>query len=118
MIKLTLTEEQAKVVSRACEFFCRIKIGQFNEITWELLDYGLEDYCERRDAIEQFLLAARKLIYPELLYSFGHSYGIGKFDDADMAFDVYQVLRHQLGDWREPFEFYHPLPKCERCVDE
>ena len=31
-IQLTLTEEQAKIVSTACEFYARVRMGQFDRI--------------------------------------------------------------------------------------
>lgn len=119
MLQLTLTDEQAYVVARACEFFARIKLGQFSEITWELLSpKGMpgDEYDARREEAERLLFAARKQIYPALLGP-GHSYGIGKFKDADQAFDVYQVIRPYFGDDRIPFSYY-PLPKCEKIKGE
>ena len=112
---LDLTEEQAKTVAQACEFFARIKMGQFNEIPYRLLSNELHgtDYCTRRNAANKYLLDARKVIYPQL-NGIGHSYGAGKFADADRAFDVYQVLRHALGDPREPFQLGEPLPGCTK----
>lgn len=112
---LDLTEEQAKTVAQACEFFARIKMGQFNEIPHLLLSDELpgNDYCTKRDTANQHLLEARKAIYPEL-HGAGHSYGVGKFADADRAFDVYQVLRHALGDSREPSQLGEPLPGCTK----
>lgn len=114
MIRLTMTEEQAKIVSIACEFYARVRMGQFNEIVWNMLDIKIPsgEYCERRERAEQLLLEARKQLYPDL-HGAGHSYGIGKFIDADMAFDVHQVIRHEMGDERPPFS-YHSLPICER----
>ena len=111
---LTLTEEQAQIVSVACEFYARIRIGQFREIIWKTLDMGLptDDYCRRRDTAEKMLFAARDAIYPELWQGTGSSYGMGKFEDADKAFDVYQVLRHAMGDDRPPFSNYD-LPEVE-----
>ena len=110
---LDLNEEQAKTVAQACEFFARIKMGQFNEIPFLLLANELSgnDYCTKRDTANQHLLEARKAIYPEL-HGAGHSYGVGKFADADRAFDVFQVLRYFLGDPREPFRLGEPLPSC------
>ena len=111
---LTLTEEQAKICACACEFYARVRMGQFHEIPYHLMmEQPLEDnWCERRDIADACLLAARKAIYPELSGP-GHSYGIGKFDDADMSFDIYQVLREQFPyDGRTPFS-YHDLPVCE-----
>ena len=117
MIKLTLTEEQARVVATACEFFARIQMGQFNEIIWHTLDVrnSSDDYCDRRDNAQRLLFEARKYLLPEL-HGIGHSYGIGKFEDADTAFDVYQVIRPFLGDKRQPFSF-NELPKCEKCEE-
>ena len=112
---LDLNEEQAKTVAQACEFFARIKMGQFNEIPYLLLAEELpgNDYCTRRDTANKYLLDARKEIYPEL-NGIGQSYGAGKFADADRAFDVFQVLRHALGDPREPFQLGEPLPGCTK----
>ena len=108
---LELNEEQARIVSQACEFFARIRMGQFQEIPFLCLSNDLDgvDYCDKRDIANKYLLDARKAIYPEL-NGIGHSYGVGKFLDADRAFDVYQVLRYALGDQREPFQLGEPLP--------
>jgi hypothetical protein len=117
MIELLLTEDQANIVANACELYARIRMGQFKEIIWHTLDLKIpsEEYCDRRDAAEVLLIEARKMIYPDL-YGSGHSYGIGKFVDADKAFDVYQVIRYLRGDPRTPFS-YHELPKCRRVED-
>lgn len=112
---LDLNEEQAKTIALACEFFARIKMGQFNEIPYLLLADELpgNDYCTRRDTANKYLLDTRKEIYPEL-NGIGHSYGVGKFADADRAFEGYQVLRHALGDPWEPFQLGEPLPGCTK----
>lgn len=113
MIELHLTKEQAETVSKACEFFARIKMGQFDEIPLLCLSHELPggEFYNRRTSAEKTLLEARKHIYPEL-HGIGHSYGVGKFYDADRAFDVYQVLRYALGDPRTPFSLDEPLPVC------
>lgn len=56
------------------------------------------------------LLEARNAIYPEL-HDIGHSYGLGRFEDADKSYDVYQVIRHAMGG-KEPFSYYE-LARCE-----
>ena len=114
MIHLELTDEQARIVACACEFYARIRMGQFSEISHHTIDLSLptDDYCSRREQAEAFLYKARDYIYPEL-YGPGHSYGYGKFKDADQAFDVYQVIRYANGDNRRPFSYYD-LPKCEK----
>ena len=88
-------------------------MGQFNEIVYhDMMGQPMDDtYCARRDAAETYLLMARKYIYPELNGA-GHSYGIGKFKDADTSFDVYQVLREKIHGGPSPFS-YIELPKCE-----
>lgn len=108
MVKLTLTDEQAKIVSTACEFYARIRMGQFGEILWYCANKGL---TADREVAEKAWLELRKHIYPDL-HGIGHSYGIGKFEDADKAYDVHQVIRYAMGG-KEPFS-YHDLPKCEK----
>ena len=109
--QLLLTKEQAWLVATACEFYARIRLGQFREIPFRLMlhDYG-KNYCERRDEAERLLFEARERIYPEL-HGSGHSYGIGKFDDADQAFDVFQVIRKEIfPDSREVFTYQDEIP--------
>lgn len=115
MIKLTLTDEQANNLAVACEFYARMRYGQFGELVDKCLKLRIpaEGYCERHDKAEDLLLDVRKQIYPDLLRDKGHSYGYGKFKDADMAFDVYQVIRYTFDDDRPPFSYYD-LPKCEK----
>lgn len=114
MVTLTMTDEQAQIVSKACEFFVRVRIGQFQEITFNLMrDRPLpDDFCRRKESAEILLLEARKYIYPELRGT-GHSYGIGKFDDADAAYDVHQAIRHCFGG-PEPYTNRTDFPSCKR----
>ena len=116
VVRLELTDEQASVVATACESYARVRMGQFQEIYRKCLSVkDVDDYCVRRDNAERELLNARKYIYPDL-HGLGHSYGIGKFKDADQAFDIYQVIRVLFGDERPPFSFWE-LPKAERITE-
>lgn len=118
MIVLKMTEDQAKICAMACEFYARIRMGQFNEILWNcfiLQSMDDDHFLERRDEAERLLLEARKQIYPDL-YGVGHSYGVGKFVDADTAFDIHQSIRYAMGDGRKPFS-YRQLPVCENLGD-
>lgn len=116
MVELMLTDSQAQVVSRACEFYSRIMLGQFKEIIFELVNCDTVDaVSEHRNEIESLLYEARDLIYPDL-HGSGQSYGIGKFECADTAYDVHQVLRILFGDTRQPFS-YHELPEAHRYRD-
>lgn len=107
MIQITLTDKQAKLLGHACEFYARVFMGQFTEIPVELLSFAInsDEYCERRDKADELLLEARKYIYPELCGR-GHSYGIGKFENADKVWDVYQAIRVVFGDKRGSFSYY------------
>lgn len=113
---LTLDKEQAGVLSRACEFYLRVFLGQFNEIAFELLlfqDDDINKWSYRREKAEEALLNARSYIYPEL-HGTGHSYGVGKFRCADIAYNIHQVLRHALGDERSPYALFDTtLPGIE-----
>lgn len=114
---LTLTPEQARVVSRACELFTRLHVGQLNELSWELLDLaslGSKEYCERRDAAEPLLMEVRRLYFPDLILP-GESYGVGHNVVSDRAWDVHQVIRHAMA-WHEhpgggiTVNFHAPFP--------
>lgn len=89
-------------------------MGQFKEIVWQCLTWegGIDDLCNRRDEAERLLLEARKQLYPDL-HGCGHSYGVGKFKEADRAFDIHQVARHALGDEREPWSLEDDLPSIK-----
>lgn len=118
MIQLTLTDEQAKIVAKACEFYARVKMGQFGEIVYHLFlgQLSTAGFYKRRDEAERLIFEARKHIFPDLQGK-GHSYGIGKFEDADKAFDVYQVIDYAMGSPREPYSYYD-LPKCEKVTEK
>lgn len=112
MIELRLTDEQARICSKACELFARILMGQFQEISFVCPRSGRNaSYGEIQDA----WLKLRELIYPDLQGA-GHSYGIGKFPQADAAYDITQVIRYAMGG-KEPFS-YNKLPVCKKVGDD
>lgn len=119
--KLTLSEAQAKVVAKACEFYARIGYGQYSEILWNFMDLSGDDDYERRDEAERLLFEARAQIYPDLGKARGASYGIGRNDEWDRSYDVYQVLRYafekengKLPFRHEPFTLLNEaFAKCE-----
>ena len=114
MIQLNMSEETARIVSTACEFYARVRLGQFSEIMFSCMQDGSEEnFYNRRQLAEHYLFEARKYLMPEL-HGIGHSYGIGKFEDADRAYDVYQVVRKLFGDTREPFTLLDELPTAKR----
>lgn len=119
--KLTLSETQARVVAKACEFYARIGYGQYSEILWNFMDMKNDDAIERRDEAERLLFEARAQIYPDLGEMRGASYGIGRNDEWDRSYDVYQVLRYAFEKENDKLPFLHEpftllnetLAKCE-----
>lgn len=100
--ELTLTEDQAKIVSRACELFSRIHMGQLEEINHELLlAETRETICGRRDQAMYLLIQLKKLYFPSLR-GMGHSYGIGKSKAADTAWNIHHAIRYQMAWHKYP----------------
>lgn len=128
--KLLLNEEQARVVARACELYCRLHIGQMDEISHELLlKETREDICQRRTEADNLLLRLKKLFFPTL-QGHGHSYGVGHDSLADRAWNVYIALRYRIS-WHEhpeggigvnfdpPMQLSgEPIPTCEIIMDD
>lgn len=122
---LVLNERQAKLLDAACEFYARMSMGQWCESLMQAcVDLRRDDYCDVRDAMEPLLLQARRLVWPEL-QGIGHSWGVGKFEHADIVWEIHEVLRNKIA-WTENPEggmginFYppwsihgRPLAKCE-----
>jgi hypothetical protein len=95
---LTITEEQAKTLQVACELLSRIQGGQVREVFNHLplrkgLDWNV--YHEIQDELTKRM--------PEILKDgidgWSSHFGVGHPDlpkSHDIAWDLYQVVRHQL----------------------
>ncbi len=102
---LTVTEEQAKVISTACELLARIQGGQIKEAFVHLpLDKNLDwdVYHEIQDNLTERM--------PEILKGgidgWCSSFGVGSSElpkSHDIAWDLYQVVRHRLS-WERAVE--------------
>lgn len=87
--KLELTQDQADIISAACELYCRVGLGQFDRMvefcmdkefycrTEKMTDEEFNNWIDRRDKAEILVYEAREYIFPEL-QGRGHSYGIGR----------------------------------------
>lgn len=117
MVELKLTDEQALQVMIACEFFARVRCGQFQEIANHTLDIkeNINECIARQKKANDYLMKAREELMPELTSSNQH-YGVGKYKDADVSYDVYQAIRKVFGDPRTPFTYYE-IPECKRYKD-
>lgn len=121
---LDMDEEHAAIVQRALEFYSRMRMGQWQELIWLCLDMRDDKASEKRDFMETMLLVIRDQCYPELHHTFAHSYGVGNFQDADLAWEVYASIRHCAAwakhpeggwtvDFDEPMSFSgNEIAKC------
>ena len=121
---LSLTKEQALAVSKACEFYSRVMMGQFGEIAYETMLQSIkqDDFCTRREMMEDLLFQARQFAFPDLMGR-GHSYGIGHNKSADLAWNAYQALRYAKA-WHEhpeggiTVDFNKPYPAGGEAVPD
>lgn len=112
---LIMTQDQALNLSKACEFYSRVMMGQFEEIAFQTMlpHIGKTDFCERREQMQNLLYQARRFAFPELTGP-GHSYGVGQSVTSDRAWEVYQVLRHAIAWTNHPeggstVDFHPPM---------
>jgi hypothetical protein len=108
LVALTLTEEQADILLMSLETYSRLKMGQFNAVT-DLFPARDFDRGKAAAALQE----ARQTVMPELDPR-GY-YGIRNLEageQARVAFDIQQVLRHALA-WH-----WHPEGGIGVCYDE
>lgn len=122
---LEVTLEQARLIARACEFYSRMRNGQYSELGFEYMMYKHDKAVSfDRDHFEQVLYAARPFVFPDMRYGVQQHYGVHHDQRSDEAWDIYESVRYALawhehpegGDWvdfREPMNWSgNPLPKC------
>lgn len=123
--KLELTQDQADIISAACELYCRVGLGQFDRMVEfcmdkefyhrkeKMTDEEFNNWIDRRDKAESLVYEAREYIFPEL-QGRCHSYGIGRDPESNIAWNIHQVLRYHAGnDERKPYAVYGELPEIE-----
>ena len=128
---LTMNEEQADITIKALDLYTRLRIGQWEELA-ELCIYfepkNIDDYCEKRDTAREILLAARRVVMPELTR--GASFGVYKFPETERAFNVLKAVRsarawhnNPQGGWTVDFDrprainVAEEMPACEVVND-
>lgn len=93
-----MSREQALIAENACELYARLKLGQFREITWHMLNMKTDDstfFWTRRDIANDLLELAAKYIYPPRNDGSGYVVSSAEKDeDFNRAWDVYTALRH------------------------
>lgn len=91
MYQLILTEEQLQAIRDACEIKARLHLGQFDDaLRCCYNQYGVSviDYDTTR--------AVEAIIKPIQGLQANSSWGVGKFHDADLLWEISSTLRHRL----------------------
>lgn len=107
---LTVTDKQADVLVKALELFSGLSMGQLDG----LLKFKDFQKDVNRGALRSCLNLAKQLMFPELPDNAYH--GVGTCgDEADIAWDIHQVLRHKISWTRYPkggstVNFHEPFP--------
>jgi hypothetical protein len=85
----------------------------YKDWDFESEDEEFNNWIDRRDKAESLVYEAREYIFPEL-QGRGHSYGIGRDLESNIAWNIHQVLRYYAGnDERKPYAVYGELPEIE-----
>ena len=120
-VTLEMSREAALVCEHAMELYARLKLGQFREITWHMMDLHSGADFDRellhRDFANELLEMAAKHVYA--------TYPPPKDDVFDRAWEVYTTLRytrswHDHPEGGDTVNFDRPMsesgdvmPKCE-----
>lgn len=119
---LTITQQQAEIISNACDLYSRIRLGQFESIIdhtlMERLCDGLDvsELVKRKNEGTDLLQKVRKICFLELQQN--SSYGIAHDNKAAIAFGVHQVLRYYTGkDDRKPLDYWCELPTIQKVEE-
>lgn len=98
-IKLTLNEEQARVIINALDLYTRINIGQIRAIS----DVFLFRRKWNWDEFHFYANGLKKTLFPDLQEN--ESYGVHSSkvnESARIAWDIHQVLRHDISWFLNP----------------
>ncbi len=99
---LEIDSEQAQIISKACELYARLHLGQLRVLVEEFIGrMDCEKFWQLRDGMKslEYLITG----FPNNSYQSIVSPSLS--DCAKTAWDIYQVVRHKIV-WTE-----HPEPK-------
>ncbi len=97
--KIILTEEQARVISNACEIVSRVMSGQ-HKSALDILPWNeslSQDLYDLHEMVTKFLRERKSLKMG--VDGWTSSLGIANHEtpeDAKIAFDIHQVIRHRI----------------------
>jgi hypothetical protein len=115
-VTVEMSEEQARVVVKALDIFSRLHMGQVSdvELFYRLLNVGQNKSFPSRE-VERLCESIKFYVFPELSPGSYHSISSEKIsEDARVAFDLIQALRHPMAWKRNPeggqtVDFYDPM---------
>lgn len=99
---IEMNEEQLVTVNTALEFYARMMIGQWQEIGTHCLDFADDDYCEKKEKLDEGLAKLRPIAFPDLPADLSASHGVMAVDKALSAWEIYEVLRNRLAWTKNP----------------
>ena len=86
----TMDSPMAHTLNKAVELLMRLKLGQYEELPFALVDLADPEFCQKRDAAKPYLHAAFCQMYA----------GKGPTDWKDAEwhrlYDLHQVIRYQI----------------------
>jgi hypothetical protein len=119
---VTLTEEQLKVVKKACELLCRLHLGQLNEVADLFIgrlpvtnaDEPTENYRQLKEALTALSPIVTGLDNPHASLGVGNE---SAHPDHAIAYEIWRVVENYLQPhkfMREPLKLtLEPLPNIE-----
>lgn len=115
---LTMNPEQARSALKAIDLLLRMKLGQYREVSFALLDITKEDFSSRRDKADEKLEEAFKILYD------GKNDEEWKDQEWYRLYNLMQALRYQIHlaedpagkgvDSQKPIQLTsdEPIPHC------
>lgn len=110
---LTITREQADVLSSACELLARVHMGQLGFVAESFLGKESAPFIALREALEEI-----EPLATEMHRNAYHSISSKEIpDEARVAWDIYQVIRNRTSHDRAdekgtPKDFLHRGTRC------
>lgn len=99
-VTLEMNETQAKVLMNALELYSRLKMGQLDTLKWMVVPIIPEtsSIVEFNNTINEL----KKIMFPDLEPNQYYGIFMEEAGDGQIAFDIYQVVRHDISWFKEP----------------
>jgi len=123
--KITLTEEQMRVVQKCLEEYFRLRLGQASDFAEDACSAGVDfsrDNPDHNEIFNRYITKrnnVREMMETVLRIACGSL--IRKTDDMEIAECIWDAIRFERGQsrWSQPFRIGpEPVPKIEKVEDE